>query len=229
MQLIINNMLYALSTALDFVEAQLVGATTYYAKRVAYIAVKMACELGLTPQEQLNLAAAAVLHDNALTEYIQSEYIQGINVLEERDKITLKTHCEMGERNVKALPFYKEIQGAILYHHEHADGTGPCGMRTEETPLYGRLIHLADQVDVRFSLGTMTTKKYEKIQEYLSTNVNTLFDKEIVEVFHKALPIESMYLLEGEESTINLKKTCQSLLKIIVEKSYVDLPPYLLR
>lgn len=36
----------------------------------------------------------------------------------------------------------------ILYHHEHADGTGPFQKKWNEIPLFARIIHLADIIDI---------------------------------------------------------------------------------
>ena len=30
-----------------------------------------------------------------------------------------------GEKNITKIPFKTDVSNVILYHHEHADGTGP--------------------------------------------------------------------------------------------------------
>ena len=67
MKVYLNDMLYALSYALDCVEAELLGAKSYHSARVAYICVRVGESYGLQPVELLRLAAAAVMHDSALT------------------------------------------------------------------------------------------------------------------------------------------------------------------
>ena len=71
-----TEVLYALSYALDCVERELIGVTTNHSKRVAYICVKMGEKWKLSTNQMLDLAACALLHDNALTEFIQAEYTQ---------------------------------------------------------------------------------------------------------------------------------------------------------
>lgn len=66
----LNDMLYALSYALDCVEHDVVGVTTNYGKRVAYLTVALARSFDLSEEEMLELSGAAVLHDNALTEFV---------------------------------------------------------------------------------------------------------------------------------------------------------------
>ena len=77
----------------------------------------MGREFGLEDKQQLNLAASAVLHDNALTEYNRSELNRGLDVLSDKSAVNLKDHCIMGEENVSTLPYFQEAKGAILYHH----------------------------------------------------------------------------------------------------------------
>ena len=57
-------------------------------------------------------------------------------------------HCVYGEKNITKIPFKTDISNVILYHHEHADGTGPFRKKWHEIPLFSRIIHLADIVDI---------------------------------------------------------------------------------
>ena len=70
MQIYLNDMLYAVSYALDCVEQEFLGVRSYHSGRVAYLCVAMGRSYGLQDCDLLALAAAAVLHDNALTEYV---------------------------------------------------------------------------------------------------------------------------------------------------------------
>ena len=67
----ISNLIDIFSTALDYIENELVGVTNFHSKRVAYISVGLGQEFGLKSNELLELACCAMLHDNALTEYLQ--------------------------------------------------------------------------------------------------------------------------------------------------------------
>ena len=194
-----NQLLYAISEALDWVEQELVGAMPYHGKRVAYLTLKMAEPRCTDQDELLDLVSAALLHDNALTEYIQTELKNNIEIPELLKIPNLGSHCSMGEKNSSVMPFYDNIKGAILYHHEEAAGTGPFGLRAAETPLFARLIHLADQVDVTFNLGNAAASKVERVYGYLEDNRGTLFDDEVIELFHQAFQEEDFIQLQGEE------------------------------
>ena len=73
MELDVLGLLGACSYALDCVEAELTHVTTNHAKRVAYMSVCTAEQLGIHGKALQDLAACALLHDNALTQYIHEE------------------------------------------------------------------------------------------------------------------------------------------------------------
>lgn len=181
MKFCINSLLFSISMGLDFVEEELLGVSTNHAKRVACICNLMGKSLGLNNDELTDLVGVALLHDNALTEYLQSEYSKS-----QRDKMPADAylmHCEMGQRNIEVFPFKTDVSKAILYHHENADGSGPFGIKGSDIPLYARLIHLADSLDTKFNLCEINALKYQKIIDYLNRNKDVLYCKEEVEAF----------------------------------------------
>lgn len=90
----------ACSYALDCIEAELVNVKNKHGKRVAYISVRMAEYWSIKSDALQDLAMCALLHDNALTQYISEElqnhsdvYIK--NNLSEKKK---HLHCIYGEK-----------------------------------------------------------------------------------------------------------------------------------
>ena len=63
----------ACSYALDCIEAELVNVKNKHGKRVAYISVCMAKYCAIQGDALQDLAICALLHDNALTQYISEE------------------------------------------------------------------------------------------------------------------------------------------------------------
>jgi HD-GYP domain-containing protein (c-di-GMP phosphodiesterase class II) len=51
-------------------------------------------------------------------------------------------------KKISRIPFKTDTSNVILYHHEHADGSGPFKKTWKEIPLFSRIIHLADMVDI---------------------------------------------------------------------------------
>ena len=100
--------------------------------------------------ELQDLAMCALLHDNALTQYISEELKKDSVIDCKKDLSEKKTnlHCIYGEKNITKIPFKTDVSNVILYHHEHADGTGPFQKKWNEIPLFARIIHLADTIDI---------------------------------------------------------------------------------
>lgn len=197
MEVSFNDILFAFSTALDCVERELIGVTTGHGKRVACIAVQLGKQLGLQNEQLLDLAACAVLHDCALSEYLATEWNVGTQV-------DLAVHCHIGQKYIGQLPFAGDVTDAILYHHENADGSGALGKRAEETPLFAQLIHFADTLDVSCNLRRYDTDKYQKICTYLTTHEGTVFIPQQVECFLDTIKTEQLEMLSngGEQEFI---------------------------
>ena len=148
MELDVLGLLGACSYALDCVEAELVHVTTFHAKRVAYMSVCTAEQFGVSGEALQDLAVCALLHDNALTQYLHEEFRGDSSAAECLPELPhLGAHCVMGEENISALPFHTNVENIILYHHENADGSGSFGKTWQEIPLGARIIRLCDLLD----------------------------------------------------------------------------------
>ena len=192
-----NDILYALSYGLDRVEEELIGVSRQHGKRVAYISTVMGRALGLDGPALSDLSACAILHDCAITEYIQTEL---------QDNSQDKSHCAMGEKNIQGLPFFGEVRGAILYHHERADGRGPFGKFPQEIPLTARLIHFGDRLDAVCNLGALTEQNYRKVKDYLEESRGTVFEEELVELFYQSFPEDSLIGFGGDDLDRRLRE-----------------------
>ena len=162
MNIRMDSLIKAIATALDIVENELLGASTNHGKRIAVLCAKMGKVLGKTPEEITAVAICALLHDNALTEYILAERTGG-----HHDPI-MKTHCEYGQRNVDTLYFKTDVKDFILYHHERADGKGPFGIREGEGSLEAELITIADSIDVTHHLQRVEPEKLSGIRHIIT-------------------------------------------------------------
>lgn len=105
--------LLSLSFGMDCVENDIAGVTTHHSKRVAYISIILGKSLGLNGSKLIDLAACALLHDCALTEYVL--YIENIEGKMKNNEPDIAKHCIFGENNIKMLKFAGDVRGAILY------------------------------------------------------------------------------------------------------------------
>ncbi len=222
MELDIVGLVSACSYALDCIEAELVHVTNRHGKRVAYISVCMAERLGIKGRALQDLAICALLHDNALTQYISEEVQKkpdAVNAEGEYDRnamselvseITPKklgVHCIYGEQNIKKLPFDTDMSGVILYHHENADGTGPFGKRWDEIPLFARIIHICDMVDVIGNSCDFSDGNWVKAQNFIRKNRDILFDSECVDAFLDVFSEENFVSMSQDAFEEKLWKT----------------------
>lgn len=206
MQFNYNATLYALSYALDCVEHDLIGVTTNHGKRIAALSVLLGQAYGLSPLELQGLAACAVLHDCALTEYVQEEYhgefLPALTALPAH----MGQHCRSGERCTQMLPFGPIVRGAVLYHHENADGTGPLGKTAGETPLPARIIHIADTADAMMDLSWVDTRKQTWLHQWLGEKSGTLFDADLAARFGKITDGLAWSMLRNEKIDLTLHR-----------------------
>lgn len=192
----------AFSYALDCIEAELVNISDMHGKRVAYISVCMAERFGIEGEALQDLAVCALMHDNALTQYIYEEFHNDLSKAgtAEMTERQLGIHCIYGEENLKKFPFKTNVESVILYHHENADGTGPFGKTWTEIPLFARIIHLCDMVDcVAGAEYPSETEKWNFVRNYLDRYTDQLFDKACVDAFLHVFSEEKLGDLRGAD------------------------------
>lgn len=165
-----------------------VVVTVGHSKRIAVLSVLIGKELGLDDKKLTDLAAYAILHDNALTEVIQEEnqykiYNNGIGYSDEDYNVRCAT---IGEKNMALLPFQTNNRDVILLHNENADGSGPFGRHYENTPIKAQIIHLANMVDTHCDLTTVSKENFEEICNYVKINSGILFSLDVSVAFIKS-------------------------------------------
>ena len=188
----------AYSYALDCIEAELVNITNKHGKRVAYMSVCMAKYWNVENDALQDLAICALLHDNALTQYITEEVKKnpGIDIGEGFLNEKANLHCIYGENNIAKIPFKTNVSNVILYHHELANGKGPFKKAWQEVPLFARIIHLADVIDAIANNIKFRQEKWDKCCEFLVKQKGLLFDDECVEAFFEMISKETFVSLE---------------------------------
>jgi HD-GYP domain-containing protein (c-di-GMP phosphodiesterase class II) len=189
-----------ISNALDIIEGELTGVSELHSLRVAVLSSEIGRRLGLDGDSLSALTVCALFHDNALTEYLLSE--KAGNYRNER----LRPHCEFGQRNVEWLPFKKDISGFILYHHEHADGSGPFGKKESEVPRESSVIALADMLDVRMHLQQVPIENLPALKSYLRQFCGTIFSQKIADLLIEILDEEMLLSLRDDRIKDTIEK-----------------------
>ena len=190
MRLDFTDFLYAMSFALDAIEHEFTGATAEHGKRVAWLSMKMAEGMGLSDEQLVDFVGCAILHDNAVAEYVQEEKSRqlmsdGPCEGDGFDPSYLAGHAIIGERNAALLPFRTGVKNVILWHHENADGSGALGLRQDQTDFRSEIIHLADVADILYDLKNAEPAKFEEIRKFVSGEAGHLFSDRAAAQFQK--------------------------------------------
>lgn len=194
-----NQLLTILSETLDHVEKEVLGVTDHHAKRVAWLCIQMGKAAGMSEEEISDLAVGALLHDNALNEY-KEDYENGTL----REGASGEKHCIAGEKNLKFFTKdAKQLRGFVLYHHECADGSGAFGKTAEEVPLGAQLVHIADEVDLRFAFGKANEETLAEAKAYICSQEGKSFSSQAVNLLQKVLTPEILPML-SDNSIENL-------------------------
>lgn len=192
MDICMNQLIRALGTALDAVECEIFGVSTNHGKRVAKLAIAMGKNMGMSDDELSSIASCALLHDNALTEYILSER-PGAG-----QHMNMRLHCEYGQRNADALPFRSSVEGLILYHHERANGTGPFAKKEDEYPLGAAIIAIADMVDVQVHLQRVMPEKLPAIKKQIQAQTGRMYTQKASGALLEVLDENMLFCLKDE-------------------------------
>ncbi len=209
-----DQLLVSLSMGLDFVEGELLGATTNHGKRISVLAIMMAKHLGWNDDDLIGVAGCALMHDNALTEYILSERPEGAHVME------YGAHCLIGEDNVLNFPFPTDVRGFVKYHHEYMDKSGPFKMDAAQTPLGAQLITIADNVDARYNLQRLSPAALPGLRSFIAGKRGN---------YYTCLAADALLAVLDEELLLSLRDDqvdeafARNMPKWVVDMAAVDL------
>lgn len=184
LQVSLSDLIICLSEAMDLVSDALVN----HQKRVGYLALRLAAELGLSPEEQNDLIFAGALHDC------------GIFSLQEKldilrfDSPTLSNHAEIGYQLLKSFsPLYRAAL-FIRYHHlPWQDGRGSERLG-EAVPMESHILHLADRIDVLVNKNREILGQVQGIREKIHQQSSSMFIPRLVEAFEELAAKEFFWL-----------------------------------
>jgi putative nucleotidyltransferase with HDIG domain len=113
---------------------------------VARYARELAEDVGRSEEEQELVHTAGLLHD--IGKFALPDHILHADVLSDDDWAVIRRHPQDGATLVGRLDGYGPVAEAILYHHEHIDGSGyPAGLIGNEIPLASRIVAVCSTYD----------------------------------------------------------------------------------
>jgi HD-GYP domain-containing protein (c-di-GMP phosphodiesterase class II) len=185
-----DKLIKAIAEALDIVEGELLGASTHHGKRVAALSAAIGQRFGMGEARLRALTVCALMHDNALTEYILAEKEGNYH------DPSMKLHCEYGQKNIDT--FDLNATGYILYHHERPDGNGPYNKKANEIPLGAAIIEIADTLDVVHHLQRVAPAELPRIHQNITKGIGILFAADTAEAMLDILDEEMLFSLRDD-------------------------------
>ncbi|HEX4467650.1 MAG TPA: HD domain-containing phosphohydrolase [Solirubrobacteraceae bacterium] len=175
--------------------------TARHAAATARYARELAQEVGMDEAEQDLVHTAGLLHD--IGKFALPDHILHAEVLSDDDWAVIRRHPQDGSALVGRLDGYGPVADAILYHHEHVDGSGyPAGLIGSEIPRASRIIAICstyDTLTARDSYRTAMTPQDAMTE--LRRVAGRQLDSELVEAFVEMLQRrEQSELIQGSEA-----------------------------
>jgi putative nucleotidyltransferase with HDIG domain len=120
--------------------------TARHAAAVAKYARALAREAGCSEADQEMVHTVGLLHD--IGKFALPDRILHAEILSDDDWALVRRHPQDGATLVGRLDGYGPVADAILYHHEHVDGSGyPAGLIGSEIPLASRIVAVCSVYD----------------------------------------------------------------------------------
>jgi putative nucleotidyltransferase with HDIG domain len=160
--------------------------TSGHSKRVAYFAMCVADDLGLTEEQKYILKLSATMHDVGKIG-MPDGILKKPASLEEMEYLIVRGHPVAGFNILSRIDEFLEVASIVRHHHERYDGSGyPDGLKGEAIPLIARIVTIADAYD-----ALVSTRPYrkgcapEKALAEMRNHVGTQFDPYLFEVFER--------------------------------------------
>jgi len=183
-----NNQLFmgtikALAAAIDEKDPYTRG----HSDRVHRFSLAIGKRLGLSKQEQRDVAVGALLHDVGKIG-IEDAILRKPASLSDKEFEIMKRHPLKGAHILSEMPQMKHIVPAMRSHHEKWSGGGyPDNLKGEEIPLIARIVQVADTFD-----AMTTNRPYQRAMrtDAAVARINELsgivFDPRVVAAFREA-------------------------------------------
>ncbi|MBQ8110780.1 MAG: HD domain-containing protein [Clostridia bacterium] len=174
-----NETVIAIAKAVDAKDER----TSQHSQRVSEYSVLIARELGFSEEELVNLKRAALMHDIGKIG-IPDRILNKPARLTDDEYAIMKSHVTRGAEILKDFTLIDHVVEGARYHHERYDGRGyPDGLKSEDIPLYGRIIGVADAFDA-MTANRIYRKQmdFEYVLNEMHNGRGTQFDPKIVDI-----------------------------------------------
>lgn len=149
--------------------------------RTGALAVDVAIELGLDPDEIRRCGLVGLLHDVGKLE-IPDRILGKPGRLTDDEFAVMRTHTVVGGRLAASSEVLADLGPAIRGHHERIDGRGyPDGLEDQEIPLAARVVAVCDSYDaMAFTRHYRVGMDAAKVRSILREHAGAQWDPLIV-------------------------------------------------
>ncbi len=176
--------------------SQLVEASDPYtaghSSRVTDLSIRIAREMGLSPEDIEILRVAGFLHDLGKIG-IPGSVLNKPTRLTQAERIMIQSHPVVSAQTSEGVEAFKAAVPVIRHHHERWDGTGyPSGLKGEGIPHLARILAVADSLDAMLSERPYRRQRSqeEAIKELEKCN-GSQWDPKVVQVALKLMKTQA--------------------------------------
>lgn len=157
---------------------------------VAIFSIILGIGYGLNEENLENLAVAGILHDIGKFQ-VKKAVLRAKHIYDDNEMEEMMKHPQNGYELLQSYPEISSVsRNSILFHHENLDGTGYYKIAGEKLGIFPRILRVADTYDAMTAQKTYrgACAPSEAI-EYIMSNVGTMFDHKVVEIFIRQFPV----------------------------------------
>lgn len=175
--------------------------TNGHSMRVATYSEMIANAMGLSADDQRKIYFCGLLHDIGKIS-ISNDIINKNGRLTDEEYNEIKKHSISGWNILHTIDELPELAQVARWHHERYDGKGyPDGKKEKETPLFVRIVSLADAYDAMTSNRSYrTVMERSKVISIIEEECGKQFDPEISKVFLEILKKDKDYEMREKKS-----------------------------
>lgn len=159
--------------------------TQAHGHRVALYAMRLARQLGFSPDKIRNVGIGGLFHDVGKLALSDRIFTNRETRLSTDLQQEVRCHPLIGAALLKHIDFLEPVVDFVLFHHEREDGNGyPFGLKAGEIPPGAKVVSIADCFD-----AVTTDRPYQKGQsiasayEILREGCRHYFCEAYVEIF----------------------------------------------
>lgn len=183
----------SLSNAMDLINPELVN----HHKRVAYIALRIAEQLGLPAEEINQIVLAGIVHDVGA---LSLSFEERLN-LKQYEYYNANAHAKVGYWLLDTFAPMEQIAKLVRYHHHSWDMGNGTAFEDEPVPLGSHILHLADRIEVLIDRREEILGQVGRITEIVEQGRGRLFAPEILDAF-KAISSKEYFWLDITSSNV---------------------------